>query len=462
MFFEEIEISNILNCAHVKLHFKQTQSTVYVVQGSNDCPLRFTVSTAIKLICSGQYASIESLTQFKNLHEGYVRIVLLISKEACEITASLESDNTNLESDSDSDAPCTSKWALNREQRRNQRQLRNTHLLQRQQQLFHKVEALRDFRYSPESIEYTLDAGAKQKSSVFEFQLKFRTNIDYILRQPEISRGGFSGNWLEFITTKLNGAMNREEEISKLFGYFVQLFLKNRYNECDLLSKLTTCCIIGHTALDVMIAVDALKIFNDVRNTFEFITCMEYTVWFLIPYKGRYVSVQEVSVENFQFNNVYTCIKLKAMEQNPCREYIWSDADHAIQDLLFIAFQLVICFHLKRGVVYLQEELKNVKDYQTMQFVVTAYLQRNGNGQKFWPQKYYLQQILKACNKMRITAIIDYPGGLPVTPLSGNLIKCYKDECSGRWELKVEERMSSCSSEQFISELQAGLQSHSI
>lgn len=86
------------------------------------------------------------------------------------------------------------------------------------------------------------------------------------------------------------------EEISKLFGYFVQLFLKNRYNECDLLSKLTTCCIIGHTALDVMIAVDALKIFNDVRNTFEFITCMEYTVWFLIPYKGRYVSVQEVVI----------------------------------------------------------------------------------------------------------------------------------------------------------------------
>lgn len=211
MIFFQIEISNILNCAHVKLHFKQTQSAVYVVQGSNNCPLRLTVSTAIKLICSSQYASIESLTQFKNLHKGYVRIVLLISKGVREpTTASLESDNTNLESDSDSDAPCTSQWALNREQRRKRRQLHNSQLLQRQQQLFHRVEALRDFRYCPESIEYTLDAGAKRKSSIYEFQVKFRTNIDYILRQPEISRGGFTGNWLEFITTKLNGAMNRE------------------------------------------------------------------------------------------------------------------------------------------------------------------------------------------------------------------------------------------------------------
>ncbi|XP_028893820.1 protein ORD isoform X3 [Zeugodacus cucurbitae] len=378
MFFEEIEISNILNCAHVKLHFKQKQSTVYIVQGSNNCPIRHTVSTALKFICSSQYASIESLTQFENLHAGYVRIVLLISKGVC----ALQTDNTNLESDSDSDAPCTSQWAQNREQRRKRRHLHNSQLLQRQQQLFHRVEALRDFRCSPELIVYTLDGGVKQKSSIDEFQRKFSTNIDFMLRQPEISRDGFTGNWLEFITTKLNGAMNREEEISKLFGYFVQLFLKNRYNECDLLSKLTTCCIIGHTALDVLLAVDALKIFNDVRMTFEFITCMEYTVWFLIPYKGRYVSVQEVSIENFQFHKVYTCIKLKAIDKNLHREYIWSDAEHAIQDLLFIAFQLVMCFHLKRGVVYLQEELKNVRDYQTMQFVVTAYMQKNGNGQK--------------------------------------------------------------------------------
>lgn len=59
---------------------------------------------------------------------------------------------------------------------------------------------------------------------------------------------------------------------------------------------------------------------------------------------------------------------------------------------------------------------------------------------------------------MRITAIIEYPGGLPITPQNGNLIKCYKDECNGRWELKMEEHASSCSSEQLISELQAGLQ----
>lgn len=43
-----------------------------------------------------------------------------------------------------------------------------------------------------------------------------------------------------------------------------------------------------------MLAGDALKIFNDVRITFEYITCLEYTVWFLIPYKGRYVPVEEV------------------------------------------------------------------------------------------------------------------------------------------------------------------------
>lgn len=49
--------------------------------------------------------------------------------------------------------------------------------------------------------------------------------------------------------------------------------------------------------------------------------------------------------------------------ENTCREYVWSDAQHAVQDLLFIAFQLVMCFHLKRGVVYLQEELNAVSGF---------------------------------------------------------------------------------------------------
>lgn len=62
-----------------------------------------------------------------------------------------------------------------------------------------------------------------------------------------------------------------------------------------------------------------------------------------------------------------------------CGEYIWSDAEHAIQDLLFIAFQLVMCFHLKRGVVYLQEELKNVSD-NVLFFVANMSLMFHNSG----------------------------------------------------------------------------------
>ncbi|XP_017473827.1 PREDICTED: protein ORD [Rhagoletis zephyria] len=463
MFFEEIEISNILDCAHVKLHFRQRQSTVYIVQGGYNCPVRRAVSAAVKFICSGQYACIESLVSFKNLHEGYVRVVLLIPKGVAEKTTHISTASMgshDVESDSDSDVPCTSRQALAREQRRKLRRQRNVQLLETRQQQFQKVEALRDFRCSPELIEYTVDDGVKQKCSIYAFQGKFHTNIDYILQQPQVSCHAFTGNWLQFITTKLNGCMNRDEKIAKLFGCFVKLFLKNHYNERDLLPKLTTCCIIGQTALDVMLAADALKIFNDVRVAFEYITCLEYTVWFLIPYKGRYVSVEEVSGENFKFENIYTCIKLKTENQNTCREYIWSDAQRVVQDLLFIAFQLVMCFHLKSGIVYLQEELNSVKDYQIMQLVITAHLQNNGSDINFWPQKNYLQRIIEACNKMRITAIIDYPGGLPVAPINGNLIKCFKDQITGKWGLKVVNNASSCGAQQLIKTLEEGLKDY--
>ncbi|XP_054731198.1 protein ORD [Anastrepha obliqua] len=459
MFIEEIEIYNILACAHVKLQFKQNHSAVYIVQGGNNCPIRCAVSTALKFICSGQYASIESLAHFKNLHEGYARVILLFPKGVADETISVSAEtraNNDFESDSDSDAPCTSEQALLREQRRKHNQKTKKAKEERHQQVFHRVDALRDFRYSPEMIEYSIDDGVKQKCSIYAFQGKFRTNIDYILQQTQVSRKAFTGNWLQFFTTKLNGCMNREKEIAKLFGQFVQLFLKNYYKEYDLLSKLTTCCIIGQTALDVILATDALKIFSDVRITFEFITCMEYTVWFLIPYKGRYVSVQEVSLENFKFENISTCIKLKHSE-NQSREYVWSDAQNAVQDLLFIAFQLVICFHHKRGIVYLQDELNTIKEYQTMQLVIAAYLQNDGTDRNFLPSKNYLQRILEACNKMKITAIIDYPGGLPVTPISGNLIKCFKDEYSGEWELKVEDNCNSCQAAEVISVLEEGL-----
>ncbi|XP_004523724.2 protein ORD [Ceratitis capitata] len=451
MFIEELEISKILDCGHVCLHFKESRNAVYIVQGNNNCPLRHAMSTALKFICSGRYASIESLTHFKNLHKGYVRVVLLISKDDLATTG-VTMVRTNFESGSDSDEPCTSQRALEREQRHKHHRL--------QAQTYHRLEALRDFRSNPELIEYGIDGGAKEKISIYGFQGKFRTNIDYILHQPFITSNDFKGKWLKFMATKMNGVKHQEQTMSPLFVQFVQLFLKNHYNTCDLLPKLTNCCIAGQSALDVMLATHALKIFNDMRVTFEYISCMEYTVWFLIPHKGRYVSIQEVCVENFKFKDISTYIKSKTHGGTQSKEYIWSNAEHAVLDLLFIAFQLVMCYHFKRGIVYLQEELNNIKDYQTMQFVITAYMHSNGNSNNVPPQKNYLQRILEACNKMQITAIIDYPGGLPVKPVNVNLIKCFKDEDTGGWYMKIVDNDSSCSFNQFKSELEAGLKRH--
>lgn len=61
---------------------------------------------------------------------------------------------------------------------------------------------------------------------------------------------------------------------------------------------------------------------------------------------------------------------------------------------------------------------------------------------------------------MQITAIIDYPGGLPVAPINGNLIKCFKDQITGKWGLKVVDNASTCRAQQLIRAVEEGLKDY--
>lgn len=100
-----------------------------------------------------------------------------------------------------------------------------------------------------------------------------------------------------------------------------------------------------------------INIFNDIRWMFEFMTCSEYTVWFLLPSVfGNLEDISKITVENTNFDLLKTEIQLK---QPNAKSINWMQAEKHVQELLLVAAQLAFGYHCQQNVVYLHS-LRNV------------------------------------------------------------------------------------------------------
>lgn len=103
-----------------------------------------------------------------------------------------------------------------------------------------------------------------------------------------------------------------------------------------------------------------ISIFNDIRWLFEYLTCSEYTVWFLLPSVfGNLVDITKITIENINFDLMKTKIQLKRVKSS---SFDWTQAENHVQELLMIAVQLAFGYHCKQNIIYLHS-LKYVSFY---------------------------------------------------------------------------------------------------
>lgn len=117
------------------------------------------------------------------------------------------------------------------------------------------------------------------------------------------------------------------------------------------LCKLTTTVLTAGAYLNRARLSHLISIFNDIRWIFEYMTCNEYTVWFLLPSCfGNLHDISQITTENIDFDLMKTHIQLKA---NNAASIAWTRAEKHIQELLLIAVQLSFGYHCQQTIIYL-------------------------------------------------------------------------------------------------------------
>lgn len=118
------------------------------------------------------------------------------------------------------------------------------------------------------------------------------------------------------------------------------------------LSHLTTAALMGRNLLDQGRIVQLLYIFQDIRCVFEYITCFEYTVWFMLPTNyGDLTDINQITTSNINFDLMKTKIQLKTPSTSP--KFLWTEAEGYVKELFLVAVQLAFGYHCRQNVIFL-------------------------------------------------------------------------------------------------------------
>ncbi|XP_075161557.1 orientation disruptor [Haematobia irritans] len=388
----ELEIHNIGNCQYSHMSFDmgdpRHKYPVYTTQGIK-CDI---FQLAIQLICSSKYDSILKLNDIASL---------ISAGSAVFLKFSLGADENNYENDhsSDSDAPCTSQQAIERQQRRKERN--NVSLV---------VGAKRYFGIDPDNIEYTFNNGPLLQCSVHDFHKRFFSCTDIILPTlPNLQNGNIcNGRWFDLLN--FNFLYIDKHEPNHLISQFCEMYKERRITLQHPLGKMTTAILFGQRSISQSQLGHLIYIFQDIRRFFEYITCFEYTVWFMLPSDfGTLKDVTEITPADTDLNLMKTKIQLKSPPSSP--KYIWSEVHGYVQELFLVAVQLAFGYHCRQNVIFLHK-LEKLKFHQSFEFIRTAYA-RKSRQSRTWIEKNYLQQIVNLCSKLKLSCVLDYSGSIP-------------------------------------------------
>ncbi|KAM7356266.1 orientation disruptor [Cochliomyia hominivorax] len=347
---------------------------------------------------------------------------------------------------SDSDVPCTSAQARQRLQRR----LARCRQLERQKREV-VINACRDFSLNPDLIIYSVDNGPVMECSVLKFQIRFFSCTEVIFpRVTNISHGEYcNGKWLDLLSLEFV-----EREGLNLLCQFSQLFDQQNLSLSEDICQLSSSVLTARMYLNNARLSHLIHIFNDIRWLFEYLTCSEYTVWFLLPsIFGNFQDISKISTNNINFDLLRTQFEIKQTNSKP---FNWLLAEKHVQELFLVAVQLSFGYHCQQNIIYLHN-LKNLENRQSFELLNFSLINSSSNRQLFF-KKNYFQRIFNICCKLQICCVLEYCGGLAFYPKQAFVVWGNYITPSQVWEFNVKDsdsrqEISSESTQHFLQQL---------
>ncbi|XP_017864844.1 PREDICTED: protein ORD [Drosophila arizonae] len=438
-----LTIENCLGCEKEFLKFSQVDNVhlllynLYKPNGTvpSSSLMVTPVGLALQLMCGVEYSNGESLRRLPQLEigKGSVKMSFKLARLG---GISVEYD-PDPESDLDME-PSTSKQAQERQERR----ALIKQIMRSRRQMVYEVNVHRRFDDEDglDYISFQLNMGEWREVSVVEFHSIFFVQPPRLTELMSTIQQEYASNWLRIIQADASTYRNLREDGNPFDTFAKLLDRQNNDHDHVLLKKLATNCLAACEATRQSERRFLLQIFDKVRIIFEYITINQYTVWFFVPRLNRYTALDEVTVDDFDFCNVRSSIKLIRDESDS----FWNRTDHNIMDILLVAFQLALAHLAKQSVLFLGQ-LEKLSEFVCLQYATATFMNGiqskadgQGNSTK-WFCLRYLHRIIELAETLGLVVFIEYPGAMTLLPENRQVIKCVqkRDDKTGAisWQL---------------------------
>ncbi|EDW73679.2 uncharacterized protein Dwil_GK19556 [Drosophila willistoni] len=439
-----LSIFNCLGCEKVELKFSESNvqfvlyklaENVHDTQAPTANMAMTPVVYALKLLCTTNYATAESLETIPQLQigQGRVEMTFEMARNAPETEEVTSDEELDME-------PSTSRQAIAKElERVKRKQNRRGRRIIRRSKPSRKINVVRRFEmvFDLEWVTYQVNEGSLRQMSVQDFHKQFfmptQHSMDHLINLQRT----FAGNFLQLINADMD-AYQEFKTNANPFDKFIDIFLRSQEGHDEVLHKLTTNCLSVIESSRLVERHFVLKVFSEVHRIFEYITAEEYTVMFYVPRLEGYQPLSLVSVEDFDLSNVRTYIKVSHADD----VIMWNQADHNIMDILLISFQLALASIANQSILFLGQLDKLNQfvchQYATAFFMNTLFGNDDPYGPK-WVCTRYLQRIMELGESMGIIIYLEYPSGLTLLPDNHSVIKCkqYRNETSNQFVWQI-------------------------
>ncbi|EDW60246.1 protein ORD isoform X1 [Drosophila virilis] len=419
-----LTIEDCLGCEKEYLKFSQVDNVhllLYNLDKPNGTmptsPLIVTpVGHALQLMCGMEYANAESLRRLPQLEIGKGSVGMTFKLER------LGGISVQYDPDPDSDLdmePSTSKQARERQDRRNQQKQQ----MRARRQMIYEVNVHRRFDdvHRLDSIKFQINLGDWREVSVAEFHNIFFVQPPHTSDLVRSVHQDCAINWLKIIQADASSYSNFRD--GNPFDTFAKLLERPDDDQQKLLKRLANNFLVANETTRLTERRFLLHIFDQVRCIFEYITINEYTVWFFVPRLNRYTALDQVSVDDFDFRNVRTSIKL-TRDETDC---FWHRADHNIMDILLVAFQMALA-HIARQSVLFLGQLEKLSEFVCLQYATASFMNsihsKDASNSTKWFYLRYLHRIIELSETLGLVVFIEYPGAMTLLPENRQVIKC--------------------------------------
>lgn len=123
--------------------------------------------------------------------------------------------------------------------------------------------------------------------------------------------------------------------------------------EDSLITELTSNVIQTRISLHLSRISNIILLLDDVRKLFEYISCSEYTVWFLLVNENGDLEDVSLSTHNINFHSMKTVIEMRTENIHEFTRVEWTDAEKYVQEILLVSIQLAFGAKCKQNIVYL-------------------------------------------------------------------------------------------------------------